>query len=199
MTFHTLSLEIATPKEKSEKGENISTYFKIYVFVTVFIEFLLLIGNIGIIIGFQNSGFIWTKALQLIIGIRFMLLFFTLVSDINVYKIKGVNMYYRTMTHFSYYTSLGIWILFGFIFLYFIYWWIIIVDLVHFLKKSNPNTAQFIIYIIVDFLFIIEHWMSYILVYKCGIVRQFNFYFPKEKENKKKKMMIKKKNKNSNV
>jgi hypothetical protein len=181
MRLHTPALELASLEEKINKGENISKYFKIYVFITVFIEFILLLGNIGIVIGFQNSGFIWTKIIQLVIGIRFMLLFLVLVSNIDVYKIKGVDIYYSTMTHFSYYTSLGIWFLLGFIFLYILYWWILIVDIIFLLTRNHINFTQFSIYIIVDVLFIIEHWLSYLLVYKCGISKQFKFHFPKEK------------------
>ena len=175
------TLELATPLEKAEKGAKLKKHFKLRVFLVLVIEFLLLAGTTATVVVFRD--FIWTQAVHFVLAVRFVLLFVVLCMDVDIYKIKGVNKYYRTVTHFSYYKALGLWLLFGFLFLYLVYWWIPIVDIIHFTSRPDRN-VQFAIYLILDVLFILEHWVSYLLVYKSGIVNQIRFQFPKKKRDK---------------
>lgn len=164
------------PPEIDKVTQRLTFSFKKYVILALAIEGALFFFVVWAIKHFPEPEF-WTKYLQLAIGVRFFFLLVVASSTINVYKIKGVDMYYKTLTHFSYYTSLGLWLLIGFLSLYFFYWWIVWVDLFYIIQNKMEFEKYYII-IVLDLSVAFEHWLSYYIVYKLGVVKQFKFHFP---------------------
>ncbi len=165
------ALDDVTPAEYKKRQPALSKTFKRYALATVLIEYTLAGMSIALIVIYWNTGFVWTQFLHLPMLIRAMLLSGVELCDrIEVYKILGVNKYYKILRHFTRYPKLAWWLLLGFTSLYLLYWWIPIVHIVHFVKNGLVVTAQFPLYIILDVLFFVEHWIAVHLVYKKGVV-----------------------------
>ena len=173
------ALDTISRSTRKRRQAEMSKTFKFYALVTVIIEYFIIGISIAYISVFQETLFVWTQILHFPTLIRAVLLSLVILFvRVDVYRILGVNKYYKILRHFTYHPLLAWWLFLGFASLYLLYWWIPIANVLHFVLSDIPTTTQFPLYISLDILFFIEHWLSVYLVYKKGVVENVMNHSP---------------------
>lgn len=165
------NLDSIDKREVANSLKKLKRVFKGYAFAVFLIELIISIYNYILIIMWLDTSFYWTLFLHFPNLVRCILLLYIIsFININVIKIMGVNKYYKIIRHFSYYNSLWLWILIGFLDNYVLRYTIAIIDISYFLLISHRvEYTQFLMYLILDILLIIEFRVSIDFIYYKGI------------------------------
>lgn len=175
--------------------------FKRYVSLVIIYDFILFILTLIWFIWWnENEMIIIQLNFYLRLGnvIRMMLLIMVLMSKIDIYKIKGDGRINTILRNFARYKLLGGWVLIGIIDYYLIRIPLFIVDFIYYfiflIQDDHSALAPFIYYFILNFLYLLESYLSIYLIYHKGIwmnimnrIKKEQKLLKKEKQNEKDK------------
>lgn len=165
------NIDSITEQEIRRKHRGLKNVFKGWLFFSFLLQIGLMIFNYWLIITSKHTSFSWTLYLRFPNILRAILgLYILAFIDVSVIKIVGVGKYYKILRHFSYYRTLGLWLLIGFVDLYVLRYPIFLVDLT-ILIFNESMTFWLILYIVLDVLFLIEFYVSIYVVYYIGVWR----------------------------
>ncbi len=173
-------------QEIKRKNPILKRVFKIYIILALLSHVFVFGVTITYIIIWWKVGYIEILFARFLIIFRIFLLIRVLMisNHINIFKIIGVGKYYKIIRHFSYYPSLGMWLLIGFIDLYLIRWEIPFINILHFIIKGPLNTLQFPLYLILDSLYLMDFYITIYIVYYVGIQNNITKNLLRQKKQK---------------
>ena len=165
------NVDCISNSEINQKKKILKRVFRFYIIFALLSHIFVFGFTITYIIIFWKIGYVAILFFRFLIIFRILLLFRVLIisNHIDIILIMGVGKYYKIIRHFSYYPSLGLWLLIGFIDLYLIRWEILFINIFHFVIKGPLNTLQFPLYLILDSLYLIDFYITIYIVYYVGI------------------------------
>ncbi len=156
--------------ELNERKNILQRYFKKRVFFALLFHIFILIATLTYIYFLLESTFIRVVFISVLNVFRIFLLIYILMKrEILIVYIYGVDNYYKILRHVSFYPSLGLWLLIGFIDFYIIRLKIPIIDFLYFFLWRRNDWRIFLIYLSLDLFYIFDFYFTLHIVYYKGI------------------------------
>ena len=164
------SLDHINTTELNERKNILQRYFKKRVFFALLFHIFILIATLTYIYFLLESTFIRVVFISVLNVFRIFLLIYILMKrEILIVYIYGVDNYYKILRHVSFYPSLGLWLLIGFIDFYIIRLKIPIIDFLYFFLWRRNDWRIFLIYLSLDLFYIFDFYFTLHIVYYKGI------------------------------
>ncbi len=165
----TRTLDTITAQVRKNRARQLRSVFRRYVCLALMLHTATAALTGLYLFVWWDSGYTIVLFARGFVIVRILMLLAVLTIRIDVLSIFGVGHYYKILRHFKRYTPLGLWLLIGFVDLYFIRWKIVAFDVIHFLFSGPVNSLQFPAYLALDLLYIGDfyvtlHWVYYVSV-----------------------------------
>jgi hypothetical protein len=176
--FEFINLDFYDFKKKQARCSDLKTTLRQFLFISLLFEIILIIFSVLIIVQWPCFYYTWTFIPRIFFFIESIINFVLIIETPDPIKLIGLPYYKKAICFLVRNYGFRIKIIFSLIHLIIFSFSIILIHIIIFAVNNNVGSIQFLLYIILDILFILEFFFYLYIIYIHGIIKNLQTQFP---------------------